>query len=202
MSSPGANTAVRAAGALLVCGLVGTACAKPCASYAETCSSGLACCAGFTCTNGDTPASSGECEPSCPTLGTSCANHCCSGLECRGGTCCAAAGTGCQRDKDCCTGQCNDGVCACNQNGGQCDGPEGECCSGLTCQPPDASTSTPVCCFAQGGTCSSSSDCCDYSTCSDGSCVLPPPPTTCTQSGFCLYNSECCSGRCYLLCIE
>ena len=108
--------------------------------------------------------------PACMLLGSSCATdgQCCGGLACGllEMSCCVPAQGHCQQSSDCCTtlsgGQdnvCNGGICeppeaaadaapdavACLPVGGLC-GTQGECCSGLQCDPVEMS----CCVQAQG----------------------------------------------------
>lgn len=91
---------------------------------------------------------------------------CCPGLECRrlalpeGATCCAAGGTACTEDAECCTGHCEGGgTCeACRAGAAGCAN-DWECCSGscaaglcAACAPPGTfCTANDACC---SGTCS------------------------------------------------
>jgi hypothetical protein len=96
-------------------------------------------------------------KKSCGALGDSCQpsgkKACCKkgGLSCQapligpgGRTCCLPGNKTCKRNKDCCSDQCVDNVCACKSTGQECSNVDFVCCSvncvetepGIfTCQP-------------------------------------------------------------------
>ena len=112
---------------------------------------------------------------------------------------CIPGGALCGADFQCCSGDCNDGVCQ-GGGGGQCKGQgqycssDYQCCSGDcvygTCQYGGGGGQ----CKGQGQYCSSDYQCCS-GECAYGTCQYGQ--TGCRQAGqLCGYGSQCCSGFC------
>jgi hypothetical protein len=87
----------------------------------------------------------------------------------------------CRKDKQCCSGKCEDSKCAaaCVSSDGSCSG-DGECCTGLLCDNGKCAT-----CRSNGGPCASHAECCSSpfgGGCRNGTCVescIQPSLTPC-----------------------
>ena len=111
-----------------------------------------------------------------------------------GGTAsCLGLGGGCAAGTDCCSDDCENGVCsypACTSDHGAC-GANGDCCSqtcsGGTCAPLNTT------CKTLGNQCASGGECCS-DLCSNGTCQAS---SFCGQGGdACSVGPDCCTGTC------
>ena len=157
-----------------------------CASSGATCQSDANCCAGTSCILN-------VCRPPLPMVDGGTATDAGSSggtdggmMAIDAGSLCRANGAGCQFSVQCCSQQCNGGVCGpavtCSPLGGTC-GANADCCSGSTCSIP-AGQQTGTCsastCVSQGQTCTAGGQSC----CSGLGC-LDPNFLPCSGMGSC-----------------
>ncbi|MGH7434610.1 MAG: hypothetical protein ACRENE_02970, partial [Polyangiaceae bacterium] len=106
---------------------------------------------------------------------------------------CLRFGSACAANGDCCSGQCQNSLCAypaCASDGLACTG-NGDCCS-QTCTGGKCVTLNATC-KTLGNTCTGNAECCS-ALCSGGTCQSS---SFCGQAGdACATGSDCCTGTC------
>jgi hypothetical protein len=141
---------------------------------------------GLSCCGPDVDAQYRAQPGRCDGLGEFCEGGglCCPGMFCGFDTCCVESGNPCEKNTDCCSSTCQDGMCTRSSYGGWCR-TAADCRQGLICN-----ESVAFCEAPPGGYCRSSNDClsadCELGTCACSSC-----------GAECTGPSDCCSG---LLC--
>ena len=111
---------------------------------------------------------------------------------------CLPTGEVCVEPENCCTGNCNEGICVgdtglCFGIGDECKA-SAECCSGRCEELPGAGqTCVTGGCAGVGDSCTLATDCCGLS-CESGTCT---DGDTCAMVGSsCGVDTDCCSGHC------
>ena len=157
-------------------------------------------CVDGACVSSPPPPPDGSCVCSGTALGKPCetSEECCAGLcgtdfgggqTCQyGETNCADLGDFCSNDangeNDCCTGVCEDCVCACLAPGTACQS-NAACCGLCT----DAG-----CCLEVDSPCTGNTDCCS-GVCTNFTCDRGPAGTACRGDGAC-QSLACCNDQC------
>ncbi len=148
---------------------------------------------GSAASTGGSTGRAGGSTTGCAAFGSTCLDdaQCCSGA-CNV-TCGQPFGMGCLNDSDCTSRNCANGQCACAQSQGAQFGfcaSDQDCCGGLDCQHFNFGSEVGLCCIPDGASCAAGDECCNQN-CVDGQCQCLPAGSDCGSS-----LDDCCSGIC------